>query len=345
MSKEKLNNINIVSRNVLPTPEEVISKFPISDQSAETVLTARKSIENILDGKDSRVFIVVGPCSIHDEKLALEYAEKLKGLADKVSDKIVLVMRTYFEKPRTTVGWKGFINDPYLNGSFNIKEGIEKARKLLVNINDIGVPVATEALDPIIPQYMDDLLTWAAIGARTVESQTHREMASGLSSPVGFKNTTGGNVNLVINAIKSSLGAHRFLGINKEGQCSVFETKGNPYTHVVLRGGKKPNYDSESVKACEELLAKAELPLSIMVDCSHGNSNKDYRNQPLVLEDCINQIVNGNKSIKSFMIESNINEGNQSSSSKDLKYGVSITDSCINWETTDRIIQEAASKL
>jgi 3-deoxy-7-phosphoheptulonate synthase len=347
MDKEKISDLNIVTRRTLPTPESIIERFPLTPSAHETVSTARSEVKAIIADKDPRRFIVIGPCSIHDTKAALEYAERLKALAERVKDQFVLVMRTYFEKPRTSVGWKGFINDPYLDGSFLIEEGLAKARELLLKISDLGVPVATEALDPITPQYLDDLFAWTAIGARTTESQTHREMASGLSAPVGFKNTTDGSISAVINALKAVRNSHHFIGINKQGQCSVYQTSGNPFAHTVLRGGTKPNYDAESIKACEAELEKNGVSKHIMVDCSHGNSNKDARNQPKVFESCIEQILNGNKNIRSFMVESNLNFGAQSipEDISMLEYGVSVTDACIDWQTTENMILKAAQQL
>lgn len=305
-------------------------------------------MRDILSGKDHRLFIVIGPCSIHDIKAAHEYADRLKVLADEVSDTLVLIMRVYFEKPRTTVGWKGLINDPYLDDSFKIEDGLHIGRQLLLDLAEKGLPTATEALDPISPQYLQDLISWSAIGARTTESQTHREMASGLSSAVGFKNGTDGGLTVAINALQSVSNPHRFLGINQQGGVSIVETKGNRYGHVVLRGGNgKPNYDSVSVAVCEQELEKAKIKANIMIDCSHANSNKDPALQPLVLENITNQIVDGNKSISSLMVESHLGWGNQAicEDLSQLKYGVSITDACIDWETTEKSIRSMHEKL
>ena len=291
---------------------------------------------------------VGGTCSIHDLKAAHEYAAKLKVLADKVSDTLLIVMRVYFEKPRTTTGWKGLINDPFMNDSFKITDGLHIGRQLLHDILEIGLPTATEALDPISPQYMQDLITWSAIGARTTESQTHREMASGLSSSVGFKNGTDGSLTVAINALQSVASPHRFLGINSDGRVSVITTKGNPYAHVVLRGGNgKPNYDSVSVSICEQELSSEGITPNIMVDCSHANSNKDHNLQPLVLENVANQILEGNTSIIGAMVESHLKGGNQklSSNPDEMAYGVSVTDACIDWETTEASILGMADKL
>lgn len=343
-----IENINVDSQEILISPKALKEKIQISDAARKTVNIGRAAIENILDRKDHRIFIVVGPCSIHDTDAAIDYANRLKVLADDVSDTLCLVMRVYFEKPRTTTGWKGLINDPHLNDSFKITEGLHVGRKLLMEIAEIGLPTATEALDPISPQYMHDLITWAAIGARTTESQTHREMASGLSSAVGFKNGTDGGLSVAINALKSVASPHRFLGVNAEGNVSVITTAGNSYSHVVLRGGDgKPNYDSVSIAMTEENLRSSGIAENIMVDCSHANSNKNHELQPLVVENVTNQILEGNKSIIGLMIESNINAGNQNITSdiKDLKYGVSITDSCMDWSTTEITIKKMHKKL
>ncbi len=348
MAYEVVENLNVQSQQVLITPSELKSELPLCDRSLETVTASRKVIRDILDRKDPRLFAVVGPCSIHDVDAAMDYAERLRTLAEELKDTIYIVMRVYFEKPRTTVGWKGLINDPYINDSFKIQEGLHIGRKLLLDITRLGLPTSTEALDPISPQYLQDLISWSAIGARTTESQTHREMASGLSSAVGFKNGTDGGLVVAINALKSVSRPHRFLGINGEGQVSVIHTKGNPYAHAVLRGGSGgPNYDSVHIKLCEQALQKAGLPANVMVDCSHANSNKNYELQPLVMENVSNQIIEGNQSIVGVMIESNIGAGNQSipDNLADLKYGISITDACIDWETTVATLRESARRL
>ena len=344
----RLSDLNIDDYQVVVTPTELIKELPLPESVRELVANSRQTVKDILDGKDDRLFAVVGPCSIHDTELALEYGKRLKALADEVSEQIFIIMRVYFEKPRTTVGWKGLINDPHLNGSFEIEDGLRKARKLLIDLSEIGLPLATEALDPISPQYLQDTITWTAIGARTTESQTHREMSSGLSSPVGFKNGTDGSLDVAVNAMKSVVSGHAFLGINPQGQVAITKTKGNQYGHVVLRGGGgKPNYDSVSIALCEQALEKAKLPTNIVVDCSHANSNKDHNVQPLVLDDIAHQIKDGNRSICGFMIESNINEGNQSipDDLSQLKYGVSITDACISWESTVKSLNKMAATL
>jgi 3-deoxy-7-phosphoheptulonate synthase len=342
MTSIQVDDLNVVSQELLISPAALKQKIPLTEKAREVVTHGREVVRNILDRKDHRIFVVIGPCSIHDVAAAKDYAQRLKKLAEEVSDSIYVVMRVYFEKPRTTVGWKGLINDPYLDDSFKIEEGLHIGRQLLLDIAEIGLPAATEALDPISPQYLHDLISWSAIGARTTESQTHREMASGLSSAVGFKNGTDGGLTVAINALQSVSKPHRFLGINTEGQVSIIHTRGNAYGHVVLRGGNgKPNYDSVSVAVCEQELAKAKVVPNIMVDCSHANSNKNHELQTLVMENVANQIVDGNKSIIGLMVESNIGAGNQSIPANlcDLKYGVSVTDACIDWETTERTLR------
>ena len=348
MSNIEVHNINVDSQDVLVTPQQLKRALPMSDASREMLASSRKVIQDILDRKDHRVFVVVGPCSIHDTKAAMDYARRLKALADEVSDTLYIVMRVYFEKPRTTVGWKGLVNDPYLDDSFKLEEGLHIARRLLLDILELGLPTSTEALDPISPQYLQDLISWSAIGARTTESQTHREMASGLSSPVGFKNGTDGGLTVATNALNSVAKPHRFLGINSAGQVSVFTTRGNPYGHIVLRGGSGgPNYDSVHIRLCEEALDKARVPRNIMVDCSHANSNKQPELQPLVVENVANQIIEGNKSIVGLMLESHINAGNQPipANLEELAYGVSVTDGCIDWETTESCLRAMRDKV
>lgn len=348
MSGNKLENVNVASQETLITPEALKQEMPLSEKAAATVDQGRQAIYDIMDGKDHRLFVVVGPCSIHDVKAAREYAEKLKALADEVSDTLLIVMRVYFEKPRTTVGWKGLINDPHLDDTFDIEQGLHIGRRLLLDIAEMGLPTATEALDPISPQYLQDTISWSAIGARTTESQTHREMSSGLSMAIGFKNGTDGSLDVAVNAMNSVSHPHSFLGINQQGQVSIIRTKGNAYGHVVLRGGGgKPNYDSVSVALCEQALNKAGLRNSIMVDCSHANSNKDPGLQPLVMQDITHQILEGNKSIQGLMVESHLNWGNQPipENLTDLQYGVSITDACIDWTTTEKAVREMRDKL
>lgn len=347
MHENLINNINVVSQELLLTPAEIKNHLPLTEKAEQTILAGRAALQRILDRQDHRVFVVVGPCSIHDPKAALDYARRLKKLADEVSDTLFVVMRVYFEKPRTTTGWKGLINDPDMDDSFHIEKGLHTARGLLLELAEMGLPTGTEALDPISPQYIGDLVAWTAIGARTTESQTHREMASGLSTPVGFKNGTDGSLNVAVNALLSVSRPHSFLGIDQEGQCAVIRTRGNRYGHVVLRGGSKPNYDSVTLALCEQELAAKKLPANIVVDCSHANSSKDPALQPLVMNDCVNQIVEGNQSIVGLMIESNLESGNQPipEDLSQLKYGVSVTDACVDWSTTEKMLREARAKL
>jgi 3-deoxy-7-phosphoheptulonate synthase len=348
MANDILDNVNVLSQELLPTPEQVRARLPLTERARATVVGGRESVRRILDRRDHRLLVVVGPCSIHDLKAAHDYAARLKALADEVSDTLFVVMRVYFEKPRTTVGWKGLINDPFMDDSFHIEKGLQLARELLLHLAELGLPAGTEALDPITPQYLGDLVSWTAIGARTTESQTHREMASGLSTPVGFKNGTDGSLAVAINALQAVAQPHHFLGINGAGQCAVFRTRGNRYGHIVLRGGNgKPNYDSVSVALCEQELAANRLPGNVVIDCSHGNSNKDPALQPLVAENCVNQILEGNASIVGLMLESNIGWGNQKipADRTQLKYGVSVTDACIDWATTERTLRHARDKL
>jgi 3-deoxy-7-phosphoheptulonate synthase len=321
-------------------PISLKQEFPLSDQATATVLSARETVKKIISGEDKRMLAIVGPCSIHDEKAALDYANRLNELRKKVENTFFVIMRVYFEKPRTTIGWKGLINDPFLDGSCNIQEGLRIARKLLLDIVEMGIPVGTEILDPIIPQYIAGLVSWAAIGARTTESQTHREMASGLSMPVGFKNCTNGSLDVALNGMLASSAPQHFVGIDQKGNSCVVKTTGNPWGHLVLRGGKHPNYDPVSVAdACQKLTAK-NLPSGIVVDCSHDNSGKKYQGQAFVLKNVINQRIDGNENLIGLMLESNLYEGNQKLTSDpgSLRYGVSITDECISWETTEALL-------
>jgi 3-deoxy-7-phosphoheptulonate synthase len=348
MSNTVIENVNVDAQEILITPAALKAALPMSDAAKEVISAGRETVRNILDGKDHRMFVVVGPCSIHDVDAAMDYARRLKVLADEVRDTLVIIMRVYFEKPRTTVGWKGLINDPYLNDTFKIEDGLHIGRKLLLDISELGLPTSTEALDPISPQYLQDCISWSAIGARTTESQTHREMASGLSSAVGFKNGTDGGLTVALNAIGSAVKPHRFLGINGEGQVAVIHTRGNAYTHIVLRGGSQgPNYDSVHIKLCEAELDKSGIPLNIMVDTSHANSSKQPSLQPLVIENVTNQVLEGNTSIIGLMIESNINAGNQSipEDLSKLAYGVSVTDGCIGWEETETALRTMRERL
>ncbi|AXF45394.1 3-deoxy-7-phosphoheptulonate synthase [Acinetobacter sp. MYb177] len=343
ITQNDIDDVNLQSIHPLVTPAELKTELPLTESAYQTVLHGRETIRNILDGKDKRIFVVIGPCSIHDPVAAHEYADRLKVLSDKIKDSIYVVMRVYFEKPRTTVGWKGLINDPDMNDSFNIEKGLRIGRKLLVELNEKGLPCATEALDPNSPQYYQDLISWSAIGARTTESQTHREMSSGLSSPVGFKNGTDGGLTVATNAMQSVKHGHHFLGLNNQGQVSVIRTSGNPYAHVVLRGGNgKPNYDAGSVAEAEAALAKAKVSTKIMIDTSHANSNKDPFLQPLVLKNITEQIIDGNKSIIGIMVESHLKGGRQEIPENlcDLEYGKSVTDGCIDWDTTEKVLLE-----
>jgi 3-deoxy-7-phosphoheptulonate synthase len=343
-----VHNVNVASQYVLTPPAALREALPLTDALRDAVTSSRETVWNILERRDHRLLVVVGPCSIHDPEAALDYARRLRAIASEVNDTLYVVMRAYFEKPRTTVGWKGLINDPRLDDSFHIEEGLHLARRLLCDIVALGLPVSTEALDPITPQYLQDLIAWSAIGARTTESQTHREMASGLSSAVGFKNGTDGSLTVAVNALKSASRPHRFLGINSQGQVSVFETRGNRHGHVVLRGGSNgPNYDSVHVRLCESALAEAGLPTNIMVDCSHANSNKDPSLQPLVAADVADQIITGNRSLIGLMIESNIEAGKQGlgKGPEALRYGVSITDGCIGWDDTARCLRGLRERL
>ncbi|KUE81654.1 3-deoxy-7-phosphoheptulonate synthase [Aeromonas schubertii] len=347
MQKDPLNNVHIHSEQVMITPAELKRRLPISEHALAFVQGARQTISDIIHRRDHRLLVICGPCSIHDMEAAKEYATRLKALHDAYRDSLYIVMRVYFEKPRTTVGWKGFINDPNLDGTFDVELGLHRARELLCWLAELELPLATEALDPISPQYLAELFSWSAIGARTTESQTHREMASGLSMPVGFKNGTDGNLGTAINAMRSAATPHAFMGINQQGQVALLQTQGNPDGHVILRGGKHPNYDSVNVSLAEEAMAQAGLTPGLVVDCSHGNSNKDYRLQPRVADNVIHQIQEGNRSIIGLMLESHLEEGSQSSEQprECMRYGVSITDACIGWATTDELLARAYHEL
>ena len=340
-------NLNVASFESMPSPRRLKAQLPLDAAAAQTVLDARQTVCRILDRQDERLFVIVGPCSVHDPDAALEYARRLRRLAERVSDRLYLVMRVYFEKPRTVTGWKGFINDPRMDDSFHIEEGIERARKFLLDLARLGIPAGTEALDPISPQYLGDLIAWYTIGARTSESQTHREMASALSAPVGFKNGTDGDISVAINGIRSAQLPHSFLGIDAKGVTSIVRSRGNQYGHVVLRGGQSPNYDSAQVALCEEALAAAGLRANIVIDCSHANSRKKHEQQPLVFHDCIHQVIEGNRSIVGLMLESNLVAGNQPipADLSKLIFGCSVTDACIGWETTEKTLLDAASAL
>lgn len=342
------DDLRIEAISPLISPAVLSYYLPISETASETVSQARRDAEDILLGKDDRLLVVVGPCSIHDPSAAIEYAERLKSLADRYTDDLVIIMRVYFEKPRTTVGWKGLINDPHLDGSFDINRGLRIARELLLELNNMGVPAATEFLDTISPQYVADLISWGAIGARTTESQIHRELASGLSMPVGFKNGTRGTIQIALDAIQAAQGSHHFLSVTKQGVSAIVTTAGNPAGHIILRGSSEgPNYSQEDVETVASQLTAKGLPEQLMVDCSHGNSKKDYRNQPAVVADLCEQISAGSKAVASVMIESNLVEGAQKlvEDTSKLVYGQSVTDQCIGWQSTEEVIDQLAQAI
>ena len=344
-----INDVNVESFFTLTSPEAIRTKLPVPDETADNVLTGRREIQDILTGKDKRLMVIAGPCSIHDMDGAMEYAQRMQTLREEVKDKISLIMRVYFEKPRTTVGWKGLINDPLLDSSYNMEEGLRRARSLLIDINALGLPAATEILDPITPQYIADLLSWVAIGARTTESQTHREMASGLSMPVGFKNGTDGNLTSAANATQAANTPQHFLGIDPDGKTAVVSTRGNRFGHIVLRGGATPNYDPVSVGKAQAKLRERGLLDAVIIDCSHDNSGQKYTGQSFVFKSAVDQRLDGNDRIVGLMLESNLFEGNQKckcdGDADNLKYGVSITDECVSWETTEKLIHCAFDKL
>ena len=333
------DNTRIVDRRKVPAPYELVNKYPINDQISKLVYGTRNEISQILHNKDDRIFVVVGPCSIHDPESAIEYATKLANASKEFDENLLVIMRVYFEKPRTTVGWKGLINDPDINETFNISKGIEIARKLLIDIAEIGLPAGTEFLDPISPQYVTDIISWGAIGARTAESQIHRELASGLSCPIGIKNGTDGSLKAAIDGIQAANHSHVFLGATKEADIAMLKTAGNNDAHIILRGGKVPNYDEKSVENTLTALKEAEVNESIMIDASHGNSQKQFKQQIPVIDSICDQVNKGNDNIKGIMIESHLNEGNQKISEK-LKYGQSITDACMGWEDTMSCLQK-----
>ena len=342
------SDLRIVDLQALVPPRVLKESFPLTEASATTVLDSRAAIEGIIAGEDPRMLAIVGPCSIHDPDAAREYAERLAKLREELSDRLYIVMRVYFEKPRTRLGWRGLILDPHLNGTYDIKEGLHRARQLLLDLTALGVPAGSEMLDPIVPQYIDDLVTWASIGARTTESQTHREMASGLSMPVGFKNGTDGGVDAAVNALASSRHPHSFIGIDQDGRTCILTTAGNTTSHVILRGGRDaPNYEPHNVKAAVTKLEEAGIDARLLIDCSHGNSRKDHTRQPTVLESVISQRLMGRRSIVGFMLESNIHAGRQAIPEQpgDLDYGVSITDACLGWDKTVELLRWAHGQL
>jgi 3-deoxy-7-phosphoheptulonate synthase len=345
---QPIDNQHVIEIKALPSPRSIKTTLPITEEAAALVVETREAIRRILHGQDhERLLVIVGPCSIHDPEAACEYAAKLRPVADTLSDRLLIVMRTYFEKPRTTVGWKGLINDPHLDGTCDIATGMELARTILLKINQAGIPCATELLDPISPQYLADLISWAAIGARTTESQTHREIASGVSMPVGFKNGTEGSLQVAINAMTSARTPHHFVGINADGQTSIIKTMGNPDRHIVLRGGGgKTNYDAEHVSQAEAAVAGEGIARPIMIDCSHDNSSKDYQRQGLVAREVLRQFREGRHSIMGLMLESNLNPGKQTwKQGTPLAYGVSITDGCLGWNETKTLLGELADSI
>lgn len=341
MQKTKVEDLNVVGTAPLISPNDLEAKLPITEEIADHVVRGRAQIEAILNGTDKRLLVIAGPCSIHDDTAALEYAGLLAALAEKLSDRLFIVMRVYFEKPRTTVGWKGFIYDPGLDDSFDINTGITRARALLIKLNEIGVYAATEFLDPVVPQYLAEFITWACIGARTVESQTHRQMASGLSMPIGFKNSTEGAVQPAVDAMVSARSPHAFLGIDHDGRTCIVHTRGNPLGHLVLRGGNSgTNFGSDAITSAHQRMEAAGVPTRVLVDCSHGNSNKEFSKQSLAFKDAVEQRLGGEADIMGFMLESHLNPGNQKvpADPSALKYGVSITDACIGWEETVELL-------
>ncbi|MBS2212557.1 3-deoxy-7-phosphoheptulonate synthase [Carboxylicivirga mesophila] len=346
MTDLRIENLNIIAEEQIITPDKLKQLYPLTDLTTKTILDGQNTVKRILHRKDHRLLVVVGPCSIHDIDAAKEYARRLKKLADKLSEKLYLVMRVYFEKPRTTVGWQGLINDPHLDDSCQVEDGLKMARELLLYVAELGLPAAGEALDIVTPQYIQDLFSWTAIGARTTESQSHRNMASGLSSAVGFKNGTNGSIDIAINARESVAAPHNFVSINPEGKVAVVKTKGNPNSHIILRGGKTPNYSAKHIAEYEQKLKAAGLEPRIMVDCSHANSGKKAVNQARVAKDIAGQIKAGNKSIMGVMIESNLHFGCQKlSNTSELQYGVSITDECIGWDETEDLLKELANTI
>lgn len=343
-----LQDVHIRETIPLVSPRYLKQEENVTDAAVKTVIEGREAVKRIISGTDPRMIVMVGPCSIHDQVSGLEYARRLRALSDRVADKLLLVMRVYFEKPRTTVGWKGLINDPHLNDTFDIQTGIRIARRILLEVANMGLPAATELLEPITPQYIADLISLTAIGARTTESPTHRQMASGLSMPVGFKNGTDGSLQVALDAMLSAKSAHSFLGIDNDGQTCIVNTKGNPWGFLVLRGGRSgPNFDAASLAEAVDRLTNSKLPLRLMVDCSHANSNKDYRLQNIAWSNCVAQRVAGNLNIVGLMLESNLNPGNQPlpADLSQLQYGVSITDGCIGWDETERLILSAHEQL
>lgn len=342
-----IDNLHIIGCEELPAPGALKAEMPVAGAALETVLYGHQSVKGILERKDPRFIVVVGPCSIHDPAQALDYAARLKPLADELRDSLLILMRVYFEKPRTTVGWEGLIYDPNLDGSHRIEHGLRIGRQLMLDINALGLPIAVEALDLISPQYLQDLVSWTAIGARTTESPTHRKLASGISSAVGFKNSVDGSITVAVNAIRAASAVNTFISVTEAGHVAAFRTAGNPHCHVILRGGQEPNYEAPHVAACEEALRKAMIDENIMIDCSHGNSRKQHMLQLDVLDDVAQQIANGNRSIIGVMLESHLRAGNQPipDDLEELQYGVSITDACLAWEDTEIALRRFAEKI
>jgi len=349
MSKrvKEIDNLHIIGQEELPEPGILKDELPLEGEALQTVLQGHKGVKGVLDREDPRMIVIVGPCSIHNVEEAIEYAERLKPLAEELSDSLLILMRVYFEKPRTSVGWEGLIYDPHLDGSHRIDHGLRIGRELMLKVAQIGLPIAVEALDLITPQYLQDLVTWTAVGARTTESPTHRKLASGISSAVGFKNNVDGNLAVAVNAIRSASATHSFISITEDGKVAVFRTAGNPHCHVILRGGKSPNYDRDSVANCESELRKAGLAENVMIDCSHGNSQKDFRKQEQVLDDVAQQVVDGNHSIVGVMLESNLLEGNQPipDDPEEISYGISVTDACVGWDATELMLRRFATTI
>jgi 3-deoxy-7-phosphoheptulonate synthase len=344
----RIKNLNVASISPLDPPSEYLAEIPITREVEELVVRSRQEVADIVSGDDDRLLVITGPCSIHDEAAGREYAERLAALAAEVSDNVMVVMRVYFEKPRTTVGWKGLINDPNLDGTCNMAEGLRRARQFLMGVCEIGLPCATEFLDPFTPQYIADLISWGAIGARTAESQTHRQLASGLSMPIGFKNGTGGSIQLAVDGMIAASAQHAFLGIDDAGSAAVVQTSGNDSCHIVLRGGSDgPNYDAEHVAVAQKALQNSGMAPNLVVDCSHANCDKDHTKQPVAFRDVLTQRSDGNRGIVGVMLESHLNAGNQSLNGdrSSLKYGVSITDPCVDWQTTEALLREAAEVL
>jgi 3-deoxy-7-phosphoheptulonate synthase len=344
----QIRNLNIESITHLETPKRFVERLPLTSQMEETVTKSRQEILDMVSGEDDRLLLIVGPCSIHDTNAGLEYAQRLKKLADEVKDSVLVVMRVYFEKPRTTVGWKGLINDPHLDGTFDVATGLTMAREFLLEILSLGLPTATEWLDPITPQYLADAVCWGAIGARTVESQTHRQLASGLSMPIGYKNGTGGSIQIAVDAMLAAQEPHVFLSVEEDGKVSIVKTTGNPGGHIVLRGGSSgPNYDPSAVMRATSILIAAGFDPHLVIDCSHANSGKDHRRQPVVFRDVLQQRTTGNRDIVGMMLESHLKAGSQKADGdpSKLEYGLSITDACVDWDSTEQLVREARAAL